>query len=214
MEKNDYPGEFIVFEGLDGSGQSTQAELLENFLKEKGYDVVKTKEATKTSTVSQEIRDILDKKKKVSPQELQALFAKDREEHLNNFITPNLKGRKIVISDRYFFTSFAFGSIDVELSWLIKINNKFLMPDLTFFIDVRPDICLERIEKRGKATTLFEEKEKFEKVYKNFKKIIEIFPQIKIINGEKSIGEVFEEIKGVFCNYAPRDNYVVRSKQK
>ena len=205
MKKNPYPGGFIVFEGLDGSGQSTEAELLTEFLRKGGYKVLKTKEPTLNSQAGKEIKQILNKKRKISPKKLQELFAEDRKEHLKNLIIPALQQGKIVISDRYFFSSFAYGQASgLDLNWLIKINNKFLLPDITFFLDVKPKICLERIRKRRKTRTLFEEKEKLEKVYKNYQKIAKEFPNVKIINGEKPIKEVFREVKCLVEKFEPK----------
>ena len=205
MRENRYSGKLIVFEGLDGSGQSTQAEFLKDFLKEKGYKVILTKEPTLDSQAGKEIKEVLEKKKKISPKELQELFAKDRKEHLKTLIIPALEQGKVVISDRYFFSSFAYGQASgLDLNWLIKINNEFLLPDITFFLAVSPKVCLERIKKRKKERTLFEEKEKLEKVYRNYQKIAKEFPNVKIINGEKPIKEVFEKIKGLVEKFEPK----------
>jgi len=205
MRENRYSGKLIVFEGLDGSGQSTQAEFLKDFLKEKGYKVILTKEPTLDSQAGKEIKEVLEKKKKISPKELQELFAKDRKEHLKTLIIPALEQGKVVISDRYFFSSFAYGQASgLDLNWLIKINNEFLLPDITFFLAVSPKVCLERIKKRKKERTLFEEKEKLEKVYRNYQKIAKKFPNVKIINGEKPIKEVFEKIKGLVEKFEPK----------
>lgn len=206
MKKNPYSGKFIVIEGLDGSGQSTQTKFLKDFLEEKGYEVILTKEPTLDSQAGKEIKRVLKKKKKISPKELQELFAKDRREHLKTLIIPALQEGKVVISDRYFFSSFAFGSSSgLDLNWLIKINNEFLLPDITFFLAVSPKICLERIKKRGIEKTLFEEREKLEKVYKNYQKIVKKFPSVKIIDGEKSVEEVFQQIKMIYGKYC-QDN--------
>lgn len=204
MIKNTHPGKFITFEGLDGSGQSTQVELLEKFLNEKGLSAVKTKEPTLNSKVGKELREILDRQKEASFQKLQELFAEDRKEHLENFIIPNLKKGINVICDRYFFTAFAFGSINLDLNWLIEINDDFLMPDVAFFLDVRPETCLRRIEEKNKKKTLFENREKLEKAYQNFKEIVKKFSSLKSINGEKPIKEVFEEIKIEVKNHLPQ----------
>lgn len=187
---------FIVFEGLDGSGQTTQASLLKDYLIKKGYKVVLTKEPTLDSEAGKKLRKILDKKIKIKPAELQKLFAQDRKEHLENVILPALKKGKIVISDRYFFSSFAYGASDgLDLDWLIKINEKFLLPDLTFILKVRPTICISRIEDRGNSKTLFEKKEKLAKVWQTYKVLPKLFENIKVINGEEKISEVFNQIK-------------------
>lgn len=196
MQKNPYLGKFIVFEGLDGSGQSTQAGLLKDFLIKKGYSVLLTKEPTYDSEAGKKIRKILNKSHEVEPHKLQELFAEDRKEHLEKLITPALKENKIVISDRYFFSSFAYGASEgLDLEWLIKINDEFLMPDLTFILKVFPKICLERIQKRGKEVTLFEKKEKLERVWDTYQVLPKRFKDVYIVDGERPIERVFEEIK-------------------
>jgi len=198
MKKNSYPGKFIVIEGLDGSGQSTQAELLRDFLAKKGYNVVLTKEPTRDSEAGRKIREILNKKSGILLEELQKLFAQDRKEHLENLVNPALKEGKIVISDRYFFSSFAYGaSSGISLDWLTKINDNFLMPDLTFTLRVSPEVCMERIKKRGKDRTFFEEREKLEKVWQTYRLLPDRFENIYIIDGEKTIEEVFSQIKNL-----------------
>jgi dTMP kinase len=196
MEKNKYPGKFIVMEGLDGSGLSTQARLLRNFLSKKGRKTVLTKEPTMISLAGREIRKVLDRKLKIPAKKLQELFAKDREEHLKKEILPALKKGKIVISDRYFFSSFAFGKAQgLPLGWLIKLNDKFLLPDLTLILQVRPRICLQRIQKRKSEKTLFEKGKGLSRAYREYKTLPARFKDVKLINGEKTINGVFLEIK-------------------
>jgi dTMP kinase len=196
MQKNIYPGKFIVFEGLDGSGQSTQANLLKNFLGENGREVVLTKEPTKNSSVSQKIRDVLDEKIKIESRELQKLFTQDRKEHLDDLIIPALKDNKIVISDRYFFSTFAFGVSDgLDLEWLINMNNDFLLPDYTFLIRVSSEVCVERINKRGEGIKLFEKIEKLSRVWETYKILPNRFENVYMIDGEKTIEGVFSQVK-------------------
>ena len=206
MKKNFYQGKFIVLEGLDGSGQSTQAELLKNFLVKEGLSVILTKEPTLDSEAGRKIRQILDEKNKIESKKLQELFSEDRKEHLENLIIPELKQGKIVISDRYFFSTFAYGAADgLDLEWLIKINNDFLLPDLTFFLNTSPETCVQRIEKRGETKTLFEKREKLEKVYQVYhSSLLNRFENIHIIDGEKSIEAVFSQIKEII-NLKPLD---------
>ena len=196
MIKNPYLGKFIAFEGLDGSGQSTQAGLLTDFLVEKGLEVVLTKEPTRNSEAGKKIRQVLDKNTRVEPGYLQELFTQDRKEHLDKLIIPSLEENKIVISDRYFFSTFAYGVSDgLDLEWLIKNNSEFLVPDLTVILKVRPEVCLERIEKRGNAKTLFEETKKLEKVWQTYAILPKRIKNVYIIEGERPIDEIFEDIK-------------------
>lgn len=198
MEKNNFAGKFIVLEGLDGSGQSTQVELVKKFLEEKGIKVVATKEPTLASESGRKIKLALEQKEKMAPADLQKLFADDRKEHLENLIIPALDRGEFVVSDRYFFSSFAYGVSDgLGLDWLIEINDKFLIPDLIIVLKVSPKVCIERIEKRGTAKTLFEKEQKLAKVWETYEILPKHFETSVIIDGEKPIAEVFDEVKKI-----------------
>ena len=198
MIKNSYPGKFIVFDSLDGSGQSTQINLLRDFLMQKGFEVVATKEPTKDSEAGKKLREILDQKVKVEPREIQELMSQDRREHLEKVIIPALKEGKWVISDRYFLSTFAYGTSDgLNLDWLIKLNDNFLLPDQAFILKVRPEVCIDRIEKRGTAKTLFEKQEKLAKVWKTYEVLPGKIENVIIIDGEKTIPEVFVQVQNI-----------------
>lgn len=196
MKKNPYKNKFIVFEGLDGSGQSTQAQLLKDYLEEnKKVSVVLTKEPTNEPPIGNLIRQILKKEIRVSPAALQLLFCADRSEHLEKVIKPALEENKYVISDRYFYSTVAYGSLGLDINWLIEVNKPFLIPDIIFLLKVRPQVCMERIDKNRDKREFFEESEKLKKVWQTYEILSQKFSNIKIINGEKNIEEVFEEIK-------------------
>lgn len=198
MVKNDNPGKFIVFEGLDGSGQTTQVGLLGDLLQKKGFKAVLTKEPTLDSEAGKRIRQVLDKVIKVEPGLLQELFTQDRKEHLENLVIPALKEGKIVISDRYFFSTFAFGVSDgLDLQWLIKMNDEFLLPDMTFILKVSPKTCIKRIESRGEGKKLFEKEKKLTKVWQIYKLLPARFENVYMIDGEKPIEEVFADVKSL-----------------
>lgn len=198
MEANKHKGKFIVLEGLDGSGQSTQVGLLREFLIAKGHKVLTTKEPTIDSKPGRKIKEALGKKIEIDPAELQKLFAQDRKEHLEKTIIPALKRGEFVVSDRYFFSTFAYGVSDgLDLDWLIKINNDFLLPDIIFILKVRPEVCISRIEKRGTEKTLFEREQKLAKVWETYAVMPSRFKNSIIVDGEKSIPEVFEDIKKI-----------------
>ena len=135
MIKKNHLGKFIVFEGLDGSGQSTQSKLLKDFLIKEKKQIILTKEPTIDSSSGLKIKEILDEKIKISGNDLQRLFTQDRKEHLENLIIPSLISGKTVISDRYFFSCFAYGASDgLDLEGLIEMNNNFILPDITFVL--------------------------------------------------------------------------------
>lgn len=187
---------FIVFDSLDGSGQSTQIKLLEEYLKGRGYDVLITKEPSFGSVAGDRIREVLAHKVEMDPKELQKLFVEDRREHIEKVIIPALKTGKVVISDRYFFSTFAFGAKDADLEWLIDLNKEYIMPDITFILKVRPEICVERIQKRGAGVQLFEKTEILKRVWAVYEKMPERFNgrNIYILDGEKAIEYISKEV--------------------
>ncbi len=194
MIKNHYLGKFIVFEGLDGSGQSTQANNLRVFFRNRGYPVILTKEPTENSLAGKKVRRILKKEIKAEPIELQKLFIEDRKDHLQNLIIPALKEGKYVIADRYFLSTCAFGGINVDMEKLIKLNKGIILPDITFFLNVSPKICIERIKKRGEKFEFFEKEEKLKQVREKYLSLRQRFENIYLIDGELSRREVFKQI--------------------
>ena len=193
MKKNPFPGKFIVFEGLDGAGSSTQIELLTRALKKKGRNVVITKEPT-NNIIGGLIRGQLTKDWNSSMECLQLLFAADRAHHLDRLIIPALKIGKIVLCDRYFFSTVAFGSLDLDRNWLLEINDQFILPDLIILLKVSPRECLKRMHEDRFQLELFEEEKKLQKVWKTYMWLAKKFPQVKLINGEKEVEKVASEI--------------------
>jgi len=206
MIKSDYLGKFIVVEGLDGSGKSAQVDLLIDFLKEIGKEVVITKEPTMDSEAGRKIKQALRKEIVIEPMELQKLYVEDRKEHLENKVIPALRDGKFVVSSRYAFSTFAYGSSEgLNINELIEMNKEFLLPDLTIIVDTNPESCIERIEGRGEPKELFEQKEKLTKVNEVYKKIPNMFENVIIVDGEKSIEQVFEQVKRVvFSHLIPK----------
>lgn len=189
-------GLFIVFEGLDGAGLSTQAQKLKDFLLKRGKDVILTKEQT-DGVIGGLIKSILKKEFSVSPLALQLLFTADRAHHLYSEIEPALKKGKIVICDRYIFSTLAFGALNVDIEFLKYINSKFRKPDLTFIIDTPPEVCLERLKKTRFHLELFEDKEKTKKIRENFLSLKNYFPNVFVINGNRSIDEIAKDIQKI-----------------
>lgn len=194
MKKNSYNGLFIAFEGLDGSGSSTQVDLLARNINRVGRVAITTKEPT-NNLIGGLIRGVLTKQWTISAEGLQLLYAADRSHHLKHEIIPNLEKGNIVISDRYAFSSIAFGSIGADKEWLKEINKYFILPDITFFIKVSPKVCIDRIGKRGKNFELFEEEKKLEKTLKTYNELAnDPINNIVIIDGEKEIKDIEREI--------------------
>ena len=189
-------GLFIVFEGLDGSGLSTQAARLAAYLTRHGREVLLTKEPT-SSPIGQLIRSALNRHLAFSPFTLQLLFAADRSEHLAKEIEPAVQARKIVISDRYILSSLAFGAVDLELATLQQLNARFRPPDLTILLDTPPRVCLARIRENRDTIELFEEEARLEKVRAQYLALQEHFANTVIIAGDRAIEAVSQEIQAV-----------------
>lgn len=195
-------GKFIVFEGLDGSGQSTQISLLEKYLKDKGVKFHTTSEPS-GNLLGGLIRAILTKQWKLSNTGIQLLYAADRAHHLESEVWPAMEKGNHVISSRYFFSTFAFGSLDNDLAWLEKINEKFPKPDLVFFIRVSPEECIRRIESSRFRKEFFEEEKKLKKVLAVYDKISKSkkYKNFYTINGERPVEEIFAEISKIIDKY-------------
>lgn len=202
MIRNIYPGKFIVFDGLDGSGMSTQAARIVDFLNEKkqkikfGHTgVCLTKEPT-SSLIGGLIKSQLTHDWKSSNECLQLLFSADRAYHLEKEIIPLLERGVTVICDRYFFSTIAYGALKTtDFDWLLNLQKNFLLPDLIFVLKTSPKICIERIRKERFGSTLFEKEETLEEVSLNYKKLAEKFKKnTYLINGERPVEKITKEI--------------------
>jgi len=170
---------------------------LRKFLVKRGKKVLLTKEQT-IGFIGGIIKSVLRKEIKTSPLALQLLFTADRAHHLSSEIEPALKESKIVISDRYIFSTLAFGALDINMKFLKKINSKFRAPDITFIPDVLSEVCLERIgESRFNHFELFEEKEKMEKIRTNYLSLKDYFSNVYVIDGNRPTEEVAKNIQKI-----------------
>lgn len=198
MKRNPHQGLFVVFEGLDGSGQSTQADMLKTRLADDGYLAHETKEPT-NNIIGGLIRGQLTGDWQSSMECLQLLFAADRAHHLDREIIPILKDGKIVICDRYFMSTVAFGSLDLEKEWLLELNRKFIYPDLVFLLKVPPKLCVERMQSSRFEVELFEKEEKLKRVWSAYEFLNKKFSNVYVLDGTQSraqiAGEVFEIVK-------------------
>jgi len=201
MKEDNYSGKFIVLEGLDGSGSSTQAELLAGWLKKqegrKEKNVQLTQEPT-DSLIGGSIRSQLRGDWKTTPECLQLLFCADRAHHLHKQIRPWLEEGIIVISDRYFFSTVAYGSAEIQnYEWLKELNSRFLLPDLTILVEVSPEECLERIENSRPHFELYEKKKILTKVSDFYQKLAEEYNNVVTVDGERTKDEIAREIQNV-----------------
>lgn len=184
---------FIVFEGIDGAGLSTHSHLLYEYLLERGYNVVLTKEPT-DGLIGGLIRACLRGEWKTDPMTLQLLFVADRSHHVNNFILPALERGKIVISDRYMFSSIAYGTVSYgDYEWLKMINSKFPIPDIILVLDVPVEVALQRIKRTRFGFELFENA-KLEEVRNVFYRIANEYGGL-IVSTNRPVKEAQREIR-------------------
>lgn len=184
---------FFVFEGIDGSGTSTQINLLANQFSQK---IFTTAEPT-TNQTGIFLRKMLAGKFSVDEKTSAYLFAADRCEHIygKNGIIENLNNNKIVISDRYFFSSLAYQSLDSDGKITRLLNSPFPLPEILFFFKIAPEISLKRVDSRNEKKEIFEKLDLQQKIAQQYEKIIleyENQNEMKIItiDATKSIKEI------------------------
>ncbi len=187
-------GLFITFEGIDGSGKSTHVELLADYLKKQGKSVYATIEPT-NGNIGKMIRKILRGEESADHKTIAGLFVADRLDHIlnkKNGLLKKINDGCIVITDRFYLSSFAYQSVHAPLDWLIHANAlsiSLLKPDAHFFIDISPEISMKRIMKGRDSTELFENMENLKVVRANY---FNVFKRLKneeniiIIDGNQS----------------------------
>ena len=149
---------FIVLEGLDGSGGTTQSRLLQDWLVEEGREVHLTCEPSNrpVGLFLQKALSNTTEEARLSDRVLPFLFAADRQDHLDEEINPALLSGKTVISDRYYHSSLAYQGLSVGFSRVALLNDQFRVPDITFFLWLEPEVSFSRIQHRGEPLERFE----------------------------------------------------------
>lgn len=195
-------GKFIAFEGIDGSGKSTQAALLAERFKQEGISCYTTMEPT-DSLIGSLIHQIMIGRVEADNRVIAGLFVADRLDHLLNKvdgIVAKIDAGTTVITDRYCFSSYAYQGVDMPMEWVIKANeqaSEILRPTLTIFIDISPDTAMERIRKNRSHQELFEKKSRLEQVRENYKKAFQLLAEketVVVIDGNQSPEEIAEEV--------------------
>lgn len=197
--RNTYKGKYYAFEGIDGSGKSTQAGLLAAYFQSQGKEVLRTKEPT-DGAIGTLIRQVLEAKEKIPAISLQYLFCADRAVHIEEVVIPALKEGKIVISDRSLWSAITYGLVDQGVPedqkehLLISQNvmsmyGGFLVPDTTFLLDVPFEEARERIDVRGEKVSIYDKSEKLKKIREEYLWLAEKFPEIfTIVQGDHHHG--------------------------
>ncbi len=191
---------FIVFEGIDGSGKSTQIKRLQDHMISAGIPVSVTREPT-DNDIGLLLRSYLKKEKQTGNEAIAALFAADRLDHITrpNGILETLKNGTSLLCDRYYLSSYAYHSVDCDLDWVIdsnRIARQLARPDLHIFLDLPAEVSMERVTRRGE-TELFEQLERQQSIRENFFTIFEKLKDeenVLIVDGTKNQNIIAEEI--------------------
>lgn len=201
-------GLFIVFEGIDGAGTSSQLIKLVKHVEDRNkyQDVLRTHEPWNNEEIKKRLREEKDAYSHVKT--MSKLFINDRMLHSFNLIEPNIKLGVLVLCDRYSMSTCAYQTAQgADLDELIKDHKTrpILIPNYTFFFDVSADIAQERILKRNCAKEKFEVLEFQRKVVENYRSLAKttnseygIFGEVIKIDAERSISEVTEQINTEF----------------
>ena len=183
-------GRFIVLEGADGVGTTTQRGRLAAALALRGRRVHETAEPS-TGAVGRLIREVLRTRAHddVTKRELALLFAADRLDHVHTEVEPRLAAGTDVISDRYLLSSYVYQSLDLPLSWIKELNQHAPPADLTFLVILPLEQALDRLAKRGTTADLFETSTVQERVHNLYRELAPLV-SAQVIDGRGSVDEV------------------------
>jgi dTMP kinase len=184
-------GVFICVEGLDGCGKTTQTKLLVRRLKRKGFPAVYTAEPSRGKIGSFIKKHYLQGERRSSSVVEALLFAADRFEHVEGEVNPCLDEGKIVVSDRYYYSSFAYqGAAGLGLEWIENVNVHAVRPGLALFIDVEPETVVNRLKRKKSVMENLETQRKVRDVYLKFVDKGELVR----VNGNRSKQQVAESL--------------------
>jgi len=190
-------GTFVCIEGLDGCGKTTQAKLLVEKL-QRSYNAMYTAEPSDSKIGDFIRKSILYGEKRSTSLAEALLFAADRVEHVENEVLPALRQGKLVISDRYVYSSLAYqGAAGLSLEWIQSINQFALRPDLAIFIDVDPRAVMQRLKPVKSVMENLETQQRVRQIYLKFVEK----GDLSRIDGNKPKLLVAEELQRVVLNF-------------
>ena len=191
-------GRFIVFEGIDGAGKTTQVEKLKAALEARGEKVFVTAEPTSLPS-GKELRRVLSGEIKKSDCEIAAMFTLDRIAHnidKDNGIEKLLDDGYYILCDRYYYSTLAYQGATVDYAWVRALNidcPEIRRPDLCLFLDLTPEVSMARISIGRESTEIFENVETLTKVRNSFMRVIDDLSadeSIKVIDASADIEAV------------------------
>lgn len=195
LSRADKKGLFVVFEGTDGAGTTTQCRRLLRALRRRGDKALATYEPS-SLRVGRYTREALKQQPGPSPERMALLFAADRLDHFEKQIGPALVDGSVVISDRYVMSSLAYQGVECDAEWVATINRYAPMPELTIFLDIDEKEAARRRQKRNLAADRYEQSPTQRLVAKRYRQLVQDLPQDKvlILSGAESMTEIHEKI--------------------
>lgn len=210
FRKNPYTGAYIALEGIDGSGKSTQARLLKEYLESKGKTVTSTFEPNLTLFGHEDILKIYNREKKISGLAFQYLLTANRLINHAEIVEPALKRGEIVISDRCFWSAVVYGGMDTSTEYseegaermlltqsILSMYHQSIIPDAVYYLHVTAEEGLKRLDTRseGRKKDIYEKKEKMERVVKGYEWVYGHFPEQLIrIDAGRGIENVYQDL--------------------
>ncbi|MEJ7622508.1 MAG: dTMP kinase [Pyrinomonadaceae bacterium] len=201
-------GRFITFEGIDGSGKSTQLRMLAAHLRSSGAEVVETREPGGTPLGRSLRKAFLESEETVAPMAELLSFAADRAQHVEFLIRPALAQGKIVISDRFADATFAYqgagrGFSVESVNQIIDLATGGLKPDLTLFFDIPVEMAMTRMAERDESETMRnrmdrEDAEFYDRVRASYLTIAACEPKrFRVVDGSGAIDEIHTAVKRI-----------------
>jgi len=193
-------GLFLVLEGLDGAGTTTQTRLLIDRLEAAGHRAESTREPT-AGPLGGVIRLAIEKRLEMDPRSLALAFAADRVDHFHNpvnGIERRLREGAHVVSDRYAPSSLAYQALDADIGWLAEINAHAPPPDRTYFLRVSPEVAWRRVAARSVvADELFHAPDRLKRIAELYERALELWsprcPTL-VLDGEQPVDAVADAI--------------------
>jgi dTMP kinase len=192
-------GKFIVLEGIDGSGTTTQLDRLVAFVKSLGFPAVPTQEPSR-GPIGQLLREallgrlLMSDGSRMEGRTMALLFAADRRDHLQREVEPQLATGATVISDRYLMSSLAYQAEEADRDWVTQLARGVPSPDLTILLDLPIEIAAKRREAAGRPVERYDADSYLAKVARNYRELAKQDPSALILDGSQSKDEVMQAI--------------------
>ncbi len=200
----DRKGIFIVLEGIDGAGTTTQARRLVRRFSEMGQEAIYTQEPT-SGPIGNMIRQVLggrlvapgpDGPQPLNADSMSLLFSADRLDHLQTLILPALERGAAVICDRYYYSTIAYQGVEGDIDWIRELNKKALQPDVVLYLQLSAEQALKRIQGRTQKE-IYEKRDFLEKVVANYDALFKQDSKAFVLDGSLSMDLISEQILSI-----------------